>query len=296
MRRLLIAFGLIGLVTPALAADYDLPTLRGSQMLVPASPTYFNWEGLYVGGQIGYASSGANFGNAMAPLIDYSLRNLRVNQDIQVSQLTVLPKVDTNGNGFGGFLGYNWQFDQAVVGLELNYNRMNVEATASDSIERVFSDPNVSANYAYAVSVSGQSSIRVTDLATLRTRAAYVMDNFLPYGFVGLAVGRADISNSASVAFCGFDPTAPAGPPSQDPVGSQCFNPVTGVPTPVPQTPATKSKMGEFIMGFSAGVGTDVMLWQNVFLRGEYEYVQITSLQDLHFYLNNFRLGLGVKF
>jgi outer membrane immunogenic protein len=296
MRRLLIALGLIGLVSPALAADYDLPTLRGSQTLVPASPTYFDWEGLYVGGQIGYASSGADFGNGVAPLIDYVLRNTRVNQDIQVSQLIVLPKVDTNGNGFGGFLGYNWQFDEAVVGLEVNYNRMNVAATASDSIERVFPDSGVSPNYAYAVAVSGQSSIRVTDLATLRGRAAYVMGNFLPYGFVGLAVGRADISSSASVAFCGYDPTAPAGPPSQDPVGSNCYNPATGVATPVPQTPASHSKMGEFILGFSAGVGTDVMLLQNVFLRGEYEYVQITSVQGLNFYLNNFRVGLGVKF
>ena len=296
MRRLLIALGLICLVTPALAADYDLPTLRGSQTLVPASPTYFNWEGLYVGGQIGYASSGSDFGNGVAPLIDYALRNTRVNQDIQVSQLTVLPKVDTNGTGFGGFLGYNWQFDEAVVGLEVNYNRMNVTATASDSIARVFPDPNVSPNYAYAVAVSGQSSIRVTDLATLRGRAGYVMGNFLPYGFAGLAVGRADISNTASVAFCGYDPTAPGGPPSQDPVGSNCYNPLTGAATPVPQTPATQSKTGEFILGFSAGVGTDVMLMQNVFLRGEYEYVQITSVEGLHFYLNNFRVGLGVKF
>jgi outer membrane immunogenic protein len=296
MRRSLIALGLIGLVTPALAADYDLPTLRGSQTLVPAYPTYFNWEGFYVGGQIEYASSGTNFGNGVAPLIDYVLRNTRVNQDIQVSQLTVLPKVDTNGSGFGGFFGYNWQYDQAVLGLEINYNRMNVAATASDSISRVFPDPSVSANYAYAVAVSGQSSIRITDLATLRSRFAYVMDNYLPYAFVGLAVGRADISNSATVAFCGYDPTAPFGPPSQDPVGSNCYNPVTGVATPVPQTPASQSKTGEFILGFSAGVGADVMLLQNVFLRAEYEYVQITSVQNLHFYLNNFRVGLGVKF
>ncbi len=106
------------------------------------------------------------------------------------------------------------------------YNRMNIAATASDSIERVFGDPNVSPNYAYAVSVSGQSSIRVTDLATLRARSAYVMGNFLPYGFLGVAVGRADIANSANVAFCWYDPTKPAGPPSKDPVGSHCYNPV----------------------------------------------------------------------
>ena len=47
MRRLLIALGLIGLFSPAFAADYGLPrydppTLRGSDTFVPAYPTYFN--------------------------------------------------------------------------------------------------------------------------------------------------------------------------------------------------------------------------------------------------------------
>ena len=53
---------------------------------------------------------------------------------------------------------------------------------------------------------------------------------------------------------------------------------------------------GRIILGFSAGLGADMMLLQSVFLRGEYEYTQITSVQNLHFYLNNFRAGLGVKF
>ena len=295
MRRLLIALGLFGLMTtPVLAADYDLPILRGSETFVPASPTYFNWEGLYFGGQIGYASSGIDFGNGVAPLIDFALRNTRINQDIQVSQLTVLGKRDTNGSGFGGFVGYNWQYDQAVVGLEMNYNRMNVGATASDSIARVFPDPNVSPNYVYDVVVTGQSAIHITDLATLRSRYGYVMGNFLPYGFLGLAVGRADVSSSASVAFCGFDPTViPPASPTPDPIG--CYDASTGISTRVAQPAATQSKQGEFFAGFSGGAGVDWMMSQNVFLRGEYEYVQITTIQSLHVYLNNFRVGLGVK-
>jgi outer membrane immunogenic protein len=295
MRCLLAALGLIGLLSPALAADYELPTLRGSQMFVPASPTYFSWEGFYAGGQAGYASSGTDFGNSVSPLIDFTLRNTRINQDIKVSQLTVLGKIDSNGSGIGGFIGYNWQYDQAIVGLEMNYSRMRVGATASDSIARVFSDPKVSTNYVYDVAVTAQSSIHITDLATLRTRAGYVMGNFMPYGFLGLAVGRADISSSASVAFCGYDPTVvPPASPTPDPGG--CYNAVTGIATRVAQPPATQSKTGEFIAGLAGGLGTDVMIWQNVFLRGEYEYLQITSIHGLHVYLNNFRTGLGVKF
>jgi outer membrane immunogenic protein len=294
MRHLLAALGLIGLLSPAFAADYELPTLRGSDIFVPAFPAYFSWEGLYFGGQVGYASSGVDFGNGVGPLIDFMLRNTRINQDIKVSQLTVLSKLDTNGSGIGGFIGYNWQYDQAVVGLEMNYSRMSVEATSSDSIRRVFPDGSVSANYVYDVSVTGQSSIRITDLATLRTRAGYVLGNFMPYGFLGLAVGRADVSSSASVAFCGYDPTG--NPPPQDPVGSNCYNPATHVTNLVPQPATTQSKMGEFIAGISAGAGVDVVITQNVFLRGEYEYVQFTTLKDLHVYLNNVRFGVGAKF
>jgi opacity protein-like surface antigen len=294
MRCLLVALGLIGLCSPALAADYDLPTLRGSETFVPASPTYFRWEGLYVGGQVGYSSSGIDFGNSAAPLIDFTLRNTRVNQDVNVSQLTVLGKRDTNGSGIGGFIGYNFQYDDAVVGLEMNYSWMKVGTTASDSINRVFPDTSVSANYVYDVSVNGQSAIHITDLATLRTRAGYAIGNFLPYGFLGLAVGRADVSSSASVAFCGYDPTS--NPPAQDPNGSNCYNPVTQTTHLIAQPAATQSKAGEFIAGFALGGGIDVMAVQNVFLRGEYEFVQFTTIRDLHVYLHTLRLGLGVKF
>jgi opacity protein-like surface antigen len=295
MRCLLAALGLIGLLSRAFAADYELPTLRGSETFVPAFPAYFRWEGLYVGGQVGYASSGIDFGNGVSPLISFTLRNTRVNQDINVSQLTVLGKRDTNGSGVGGFIGYNWQYDQAVVGLEMNYSRMSLGVTASDSIARVFPDTKVSPNYVYDVSVTGQSAIHITDLATLRGRAGYVMGNFMPYGFLGLAVGRADISSSASVAFCGYDPTAiPPASPTPDPIG--CYDHSTGISTRIAQPATTQSKTGEFFAGVAAGAGVDVVVWRNVFLRGEYEYVQITTIQSLRVYLNNFRFGLGVKF
>ena len=57
MRRLLAALGLIGLISPAFAADYELPALRGSQMFVPAYPTYFSWQGFYAGGQVSFTSA-----------------------------------------------------------------------------------------------------------------------------------------------------------------------------------------------------------------------------------------------
>src|SRR5258708_32228880 len=121
MRRLLGALGTIGLLSPALGADYELPTLRGSNMFVPAFPTYFSWQGPYAGGQINYTSASANFIGTTQPMVSFLLRNSTVLAEMTPDQWQVLGTRDTGAAGFGGFLGYNVQWDNAIVGLELNY-------------------------------------------------------------------------------------------------------------------------------------------------------------------------------
>ncbi|MGO9633986.1 MAG: outer membrane protein [Steroidobacteraceae bacterium] len=72
MRRLLVAVGLMGLLSPAFAADYQLPILGGPVPTLPVSstPTYvvgpppirvFTWTGCYVGGHAGGASADNQF-------------------------------------------------------------------------------------------------------------------------------------------------------------------------------------------------------------------------------------------
>ena len=38
------------------------------------------------------------------------------------------------------------------------------------------------------------------------------------------------------------------------------------------------------------------MLWGNLFMRGEWEYVRFLNVKDITFSTNNVRLGLGYKF
>jgi outer membrane immunogenic protein len=281
MRRVVIGCGLIlGLIHTAVAADLD-DALRGS-----STPVY-HWGGLYGGAQIGYASSGVDFGNGVSSLIAFALRNTRVNNDLNVSDLTVLGKRDVSGTGFGGFIGYNFEYEDTVLGVELNYNRMHLGATAQDGLGRVFTDAAVAPNYNYDVVVIGQSSIHITDLATLRARGGWEIDRFMPYGFVGFAFGRADVASTATVAFCGSDTLDPAPVPANDPAGC------TG---PVPQAPQTQAKTGEFIFGGAVGVGVDMALLPNVFVRGEWEYLQLAPVQGMHVYVNSFRTGLGMLF
>ena len=44
-------------------------------------------------------------------------------------------------SGYGGFIGYNFQFTEAVVGVELNYTHGNFFGASSGSQARSFQYP-----------------------------------------------------------------------------------------------------------------------------------------------------------
>src|SRR6202048_4461126 len=121
MRRLLLAAMMCGAVTVAHAADLsDLPILRGSYT-EGLSASKVNWQGFYIGGQGGYGSGDENFAgtnqNMLAALLDHN-----VIQEMQVSQWNLgLGKASARTSGYGGFAGYNWQWDDVVIGLEASY-------------------------------------------------------------------------------------------------------------------------------------------------------------------------------
>ena len=73
MRRLVLAAMMIGTVTGAQAADLpDFPILRGSYVDAPSRSG--NWEGWYVGGQIGYTSGDIDFSHAPSAMTSFMLR------------------------------------------------------------------------------------------------------------------------------------------------------------------------------------------------------------------------------
>src|SRR3954451_8559711 len=88
----------------ALAGSFDGAVLRGPSSssyagepvpapprFLPRPPSYWRWEGFYVGGQVGLMGAGIDFGNGTSSLIDYILRN-----DVvlgHVSDWTTLSKV-----------------------------------------------------------------------------------------------------------------------------------------------------------------------------------------------------------
>ncbi len=121
MRRFLLAVMMCGVAAGAQAADLsDLPILRGSYTEGLTS-SRVNWQGFYFGAQGGYGSSDESFSgsnaNMLAALLDHN-----VIEQMQVSQWNLgLGKQSSRSPGYGAFTGYNWQWDDVVIGLEGSY-------------------------------------------------------------------------------------------------------------------------------------------------------------------------------
>jgi outer membrane immunogenic protein len=49
-----------------------------------------------------------------------------------------------------------------------------------------------------------------------------------------------------------------------------------------------------FVTGYAGGLGIDVMVWEGLFLRAEWEYLRFTATVDTT--VNTVRVGVGYKF
>jgi outer membrane immunogenic protein len=286
MRRLLIALGLIASICGARAQEFELPAPPGSQQLLLSPPPtgFAGWGGIYFGGQVGYSASRIDLGDNVNDLAASILRDSVL--ESTVSNFTVLAKVSTSATAYGWFAGYNTQWEGAMLGIELNYNHTALDPGAADSVSvRIANDATAPSGHHFIYdpfTVTGAAAFHITDIATLRGRAGWTAGQFMPYAFLGVAVVRADVSRSATVSYTRTDYPDNQVPPLV-PLPPANFGPVTQV----------GSRKGAFFFGYAAGLGLEVCLMPNVFLRGEWEFV---DLQSMKANINSVRTGIGVKF
>jgi outer membrane immunogenic protein len=270
-----VAAMMMGAVTVAQAADMpDLPILRGS-FTDGLTTSRVNWEGYYLGGQGGYGSSDENFSGSSTNLLATLLAN-NVVQEMGVSQWNLgFSKQSSRTSAFGAFTGYNWQWDDAVLGLEASYMHGNFGGSSIASKELVSGAP-LSDTFYHDVAVTSTAVINITDMATFRGRAAYAFDCFLPYAFGGFALGNASVVGHTATVHDAVS-AAPLGP----------F-------TPLATLSASDVVHNHLIYGYTAGLGVDINLIGGLFARAEYEYVRFTTSVDTS--INTVRAGLGYKF
>jgi outer membrane immunogenic protein len=280
MRRALLAAVMLGAVSAAHAADMpDLPILRGG--FSDGVPSRVNWQGFYVGGQAGYGSSDENFNGSTSNMIAALIADTTI-QEMGVAQWNLgLGKESARNSGFGGFTGYNWQWDDVVLGLEASYLHGAFGGSSSAS-QSLVSSTALSDGFFHAVTATSQAAISISDMATFRGRAGYAYGSFLPYVFGGFALGNADITRTAIVQDNYASTFAVA--------VSSCAN----TPPYCVTSSSTQAQHGHLIYGYSGGLGVDVNLIGGLFLRAEWEYVRFTAAVDTN--INTVRAGLGYKF
>jgi opacity protein-like surface antigen len=267
LRWLLCGVAIVGVALEAHAADLGDSFLRGSSTVINA-PSGTRWDGFYIGGHVGMSAPGIDFTNntsALAAVLDGT--------PITSRTATPLGSVDGTSKHFGGFVGYQQQWDGAVIGVEATYNWMDKALSATNGISGGFAPAINVLTYTAA----GTETARIIDYGTLRVRGGWAAGMFMPYATFGIALGRLDLNRNVVVT-----PSATANSPA-------------GAFVPAPFT-VSESFTNQFGYGYAVGLGVDFCLMANLFMRAEYEYVAFPDFQGLNAHVHNVRVGAALKF
>jgi outer membrane immunogenic protein len=211
----------------------------------------------------------SDFSTTTRPLVQFSLQHTTVETNDRPSDFQILSRGSAVAAGGGAFLGYNTQWQDLILGVEATYTHTNLNTTApSTPIGRFFPDVNT------GVTVGASGNLNLTDFGTARGRAGYVVGNFLPYGFIGMAVGRASYNVTTAT------------------IVQQTSNGVT-------QTfffPNSAGQNNAVLWGYTVGAGLDWALTPNIFARGEFEFVQFAPISNIAVSVASGRVGAGFKF
>lgn len=247
----------------ALAADY--PVLRGSQFEDAPPPrdieSVFTWSGFYAGGGVGYSRTRFEPGTlGLQTQVANLDASLRIAQNYRLGSSPTFRIGNDSGASYAGFAGYNMVFGDAMLGLELDYTRLNHDYQSSPQAVQLLSVSGAGP----VVNSSVVSSQRLEDYASARLRFGYAWGRFMPFASLGVAAGRG--TSTVAVA-----PDALGGSFSVRTRNSAMF-------------------------GLTGGVGIDAALADNLFLRAEYLFTRFASFEDTVIDINNVRIGAGLKF
>jgi len=147
MKRLVLAFAALAVwAGTAAAADLSRGPAPAPYYKAPELVPVYNWSGFYIG-----INGGGGWGT---------------------STWTTGGSFNTSGGLIGGTVGYNYQMNQVVLGVEGDIDWANISGTRT----------------AAGVCAFGCTT-KDSWLATVRGRVGYAADRFMPYLTGGLALG-----------------------------------------------------------------------------------------------------------
>jgi outer membrane immunogenic protein len=194
---------LTGIVT-ASAADMAVK----ARPLAPVAATVFSWTGFYIGANVGGAWTPGNGSSDFAPLFPpfIVLPPAVAIPTVIPGQLAALAGTGrSSGVIGGGQVGYNWQVNQFVLGVEADAVGTGLKGSTA-SASRTIGAP------IFAVPVTQTVTVdfgHIEWMATFRGRAGLAVDRALFYVTGGAAV--AGISGSTTTLINGPGISIPAG-------------------------------------------------------------------------------------
>jgi outer membrane immunogenic protein len=156
---LVLALAGASLLTSAFAAQAaDMPAHARAAPVYKAPPAQpYDWTGFYLGINGGYAGARSSWSDPAAGADS--------------------GRFTGNGGLLGGQLGYNWQIDKAVLGVESDIDWANINGSSAPG-------------GVCATDGGGQCQTKQSWLGTTRARFGYAFDRFLPYVTGGVAYGN----------------------------------------------------------------------------------------------------------
>jgi outer membrane immunogenic protein len=168
------AFAVLLVTRPAAAADLRPPVYTAAPQIVAAP----SWTGFYIGVNTGYIRDHVNASGQALPMPANG-------------GTTVLSSQSFEPSGWlgGGQLGYNYQWQYLVLGVEADIQASEVDGDSSTYFTKVLPAPGCSATNAPPCNGALGFGSNLRAFGTLRGRVGYAFGHALFYATGGLIVG-----------------------------------------------------------------------------------------------------------
>jgi outer membrane immunogenic protein len=267
------------LTTTAMAAD--LPSRREAPTPYVAAPV-FTWTGFYVGVNGGYADPTATIG--------VSPGGAWVGDpDFPGVANAAARKLTLQGATGGGQVGYNYQVNNVVLGLEADVNALGLSKSYQSPVF-----PGVVGGI-----YSANGSVSVNSIVTLRGRLGLAFNNWLFFGTGGVAIAEEKFRQSVNFTNVAAPPPPPPALPFTGPAGG-----------------ANAGSVSKSSVSWTLGAGVEYAFSNQLSAKVEYLYADLKSLQFGSVYgpnafdagtwtmqhranlsgLNIFRVGINYRF
>ena len=235
--------GALALSISSVSAADLRPVLKAIPPAVVAPA--FSWTGVYIGGHLGAKRGRADFGTLTEVLFPgfVTVGGIPSIAPIVIvpSRFGTIPGVSATNTSFvgGGQIGYNWQVNNFLLGVEGDASWTRVRAGSTFAVPDPF----------LTQTLNGTTTAQIDWTASLRARVGVTFDRVLLYATGGAAFAGGKVNSSFTLT-----------------------TPIAGIIFPIPSSGTTTASSNFTRLGWTVGAGIEWAFDRNWSIAGEYRY------------------------